>query len=145
MQDACLPGLGHRCGRQSGCLPAGIGPPLWQAVWVLDLPFTVYRLLFTVFRLLLLFTVYCLLFTCPLSLFINCFIMVINGGTNDTAIIPSTTIEKFSLTKGMLPKKNQARIKIFTQMRFPSMQNSRNLEYFIVPTPATNGANVLIM
>ena len=59
------------------------------------------------------------------------------------AMIPITTMVKLFFTNELLANKYPAKQKAFTQRMFPTKLKEKNRIYFIVPTPATKGANVL--
>ena len=67
------------------------------------------------------------------------------GGISEIAIIAITTIVKLFFTNGMFPNRKPAKQNEFTQSIFPIILNEKNFLYFMVPTPATKGANVLII
>ena len=52
------------------------------------------------------------------------------------------TTSKFSQTIEILPKKNPRILIIDVRRNTPVTLNGAKLEYFIIPTPATKGANV---
>ncbi len=58
-------------------------------------------------------------------------------------IIPKITISKFSFTKVKFPKKYPRNVRPNTHANPPMILNRKNVKYFILPSPATKGANVL--
>jgi hypothetical protein len=63
-------------------------------------------------------------------------------GKSDTKIMAKIANVKFFLIIGMFPKKYPASENRVTQRIFPKMLKEKKRRYLIVPTPATNGANV---
>ena len=63
-------------------------------------------------------------------------------GKIDTKMIPKIARVKFLLIMGIFPKKNPVSENRVTHKIFPTMLKEKNRRYLIVPTPATNGANV---
>ena len=63
-------------------------------------------------------------------------------GKSDIKMMAKMANVKFFLIRGIFPKKYPANENKVTHRIFPKRLNEKNRRYFMVPTPATKGANV---